>query len=260
MQWIARVVHMQRPGLRPIVVGVTLGLFAGSAMGAPAGPAPNVHLGGATVLGAASLKDIFPTMAPKLTYSFAGSDQLAFQIEQGAPADVFASASAKYPEQLYAKGLVATPVLFAYNRLVVVVPKANPAGITSIQDLTRSGIKLVIGDANVPVGAYARTVLSRLGLTDALQNVVSNETDVRGVVTKVALGEADAGIAYVTDLYKQRAKMTAIAIPESAQPLVAYKIAVVRAGRHRDVAAAFIRYLRSRDGKAYLTRFGFIPA
>ena len=228
-------------------------------MGAPPGPVPNVRLAGATVLGAASLKDVFPTMAPKLTYSFAGSDQLAFQIEQGAPADVFASASARYPDQLYAKGLVATPVLFAYNRLVVVVPKANPAGITSIQDLARPGVKLVIGDASVPVGAYTRTVLGRLGLNDALQNVVSNETDVRGVVTKVSLGEADAGVAYVTDLHAQRAKMTAIAIPESAQPIVAYKVAVVRASRHRAVAAAFIRYLRSKDGKAYLTRFGFIP-
>jgi molybdate transport system substrate-binding protein len=247
-----------------------VGLVALTAVSAPAldivaakgtpGPKPNVKLKGLAVVGAASLTDLFKTMAPNVHYSFAGSDQLAFQIEQGAVADVFASASAKYPDRLFANGLVEKPVVFTYNRLVVIVPKANPARITSVADLTRPGVKLVIGDANVPVGAYTRTVFDRLGLNGALANVVSNEPDVRGVVSKVALGEADAGVSYVTDLYRQRAKMTAIAIDPRAQPTVAYEVAVIKSGKHRDKALAFIQYLQSPEGKAFLSRFGFVPA
>ena len=230
-----------------------------AAKGKP-GPKPNIKLKGLAVLGAASLTDLFKTMAPNGHYSFAGSDQLAFQIEQGAVADVFASANTKYPDKLFAAGLVEQPVLFTYNRLVVIVPKANPAGITSVADLARPGIKLVIGDSTVPVGSYTRTVFSRLGLNAALANVVSNEPDARGIVSKVSLGEADAGVSYVTDLYRLRAKMTAIAIPATAQPTVAYSIAVIKSGKHQDSGRAFIRYLQSADGKAFLTRFGFVSA
>ena len=250
------------------LVAISLGGLA--AIGAPAldivsakgtpGPKPNVKLKGLAVLGAASLSDVFKTMAPNVHYSFAGSDQLAFQVEQGAVADVFASSNTKYPDKLFAAGLVERPVIFTRNRLVVIVPKANPAAITSVADLTRPGIKLVIGDATVPVGAYTRTVFGRLGLNAALENVVSNEPDVRGVVSKVTLGEADAGVAYVTDLYLRRAKMTAIAIDPRAQPTVAYEVAVIKSGKHQDKALAFVRYLQSTEGKAFLTRFGFVPA
>ena len=154
-----------------------------------------------TVFAAASLTEVFQAMAPKMTYNFAGSDQLAFQIQQGAPADVFASANIRYPDQLFTQGLVTKPAIFTYNNVVVITPKSNPAGITSIQDITKPGVKLVMADPAVPVGSYARTVFRNLGIsTAALANVVSNENDVKAVVAKVALGEADAGIVYQTDV------------------------------------------------------------
>ena len=124
--------------------------------------------------------------------------------EQGAPADVYAAASPKYPDELYAAGLVEKPVVFATNRLVLVVPASNPARIGDAFDLARPGVKLVIGQAGVPVGDYTRKVLANLGLSSALANVVSQETDVKGVVAKVALGEADAGIVYATDALAAR--------------------------------------------------------
>ena len=154
-----------------------------------------------TVFAAASLTEVFPAIDPRPRFGFAGSDQLAFQIQQGAPADVFAAASPKYPEALYKQGLVEKPIPFATNTLVLIVPKSNPAGIHSVTDLTKPGVKIVIGDPSVPVGSYTRTVLSNLGISAAvLKNVVSQETDVKGVVAKVALGEADAGFVYVTDV------------------------------------------------------------
>lgn len=217
----------------------------------------NSSLTGITVFAAASLAQAFPAAAPKARYSFAGSDQLAFQIEQGAPADVFASANVKYPDALYRKGLVEKPRVFAYNVLVVIVPKANPARIRTVGDLARPGVKLVIGDETVPVGSYTRSVFTRLRLDAALGNVVSNEPDVRGVVTKVALGEADAGVAYWTDFVNQRRRVAYIPIPASAQPTVAYSIAVSKGARNPARARAFVRYLGTPMGKRWLVRFGF---
>jgi molybdate transport system substrate-binding protein len=118
-----------------------------------------------TVFAAASLTDAFPKIDPHARYGFAGSDQLSFQIQQGAPADVFAAASPKYPELLYQQGLVEKPIPFATNTLVLVIPKANPAGIHTVEDLTEPGVKVVIGDPGVPVGSYTRTVLKNLGPT-----------------------------------------------------------------------------------------------
>lgn len=212
-----------------------------------------------TVYAAASLAEVLPAMAPEATYSFAGSDGLSFQIAQGAPADVFASANTRYPAELHARGLVERPVVFAYNTLVVIVPRANPAGIDSAEDLARPGIRLVIGDPSVPVGAYTRTALERLGLERALGNVVSEEPDVRGVVTKVALGEADAGIAYRTDVLAERPRLTVITIPGRAQPIVAYSVAVTASAPHPAEARAFVRRLLGPTGRRWLTTYGFRP-
>ena len=233
-----------------LLVALTSSLGAGRAS-APAAPT------GSTVFAAASLTQVFPAMAPKNTFNFAGSDQLAFQIEQGAPADVFAAASPKYPDALYDKKLVFAPHVFATNRVVVIVPRSNPAKIRSIYDLTTPGVKLVIGDPNVPIGAYTRRAFAALGLNAALDNVVSNEQDVKAVVAKVALGEADAGLAYITDVRPVRTKVTAIAIPTAGQPLVEYEVAVVRGTRHRAAARAFVRYLLTRPGRDALDRYGF---
>ncbi len=213
-----------------------------------------------TVFAAASLTDVLPKIAPLPRYGFAGSDQLAFQIQQGAPADVFLAASPKYPELLYKQGLVQKPIQFATNTLVLIVPKANPAGIHTADDLTKPGVKIVIGDPSVPVGAYTRTVLANLGISAAvLKNVVSQETDVRSVLAKVALGEADAGFVYITDAKTVKGKVGVIAIRESAQPHVVYEAAVVKSSPHLQAAYRFLTRLIRPAAQRTLERYGFGP-
>ncbi len=209
------------------------------------------------VFAAASLTDAFQAFDPKETYSFAGSNALAAQIRQGAPADVFASASPRYTQDLFRRTLVERPVAFASNRLVLIVPKSNPARLTSIYDLRRKRVRLVIAAPAVPVGAYTLTVLQRLGLSSVLAKVVSRESDVKGVVGKVALGQADAGFTYVTDVKPVAPKVSAIEIPASAQPRVRYEIAVVASSSHKAAARTWIERVLSRPGQAALARAGF---
>ena len=152
-----------------------------------------------TIYAAASLTEAFKKYDPGEAYSFGGSNTLAAQIQNGAPADIFASASPTYTQALFAKGLVEQPLTFASNRLVLIVPKANPAGIASVYDLARKNVKLDVAAPAVPVGSYTRTVLRKLGLLSVLAKAVSQESDVKAVVGKVALGQADAGFVYVTD-------------------------------------------------------------
>jgi molybdate transport system substrate-binding protein len=210
------------------------------------------------VFAAASLTEVFPRLTSAPRYSFSGSDQLAAQIQLGARADVFAAASPKYPELLFAKGQCEKPVPFATNTLIVMVPKANRAGIHSVRDLTKPGVKVVIAARAVPVGAYTLTVLKSLGLIDAvLKNVVSQEADVKSVVAKVALGEADAGFVYATDMRPVAAKARRVEIPPSAQPQVVYEACVVKGTRHPKAAHRFLTALiRPRD-QALLARYGF---
>ena len=225
-----------------------------------AGAAEPASSGRLTVFAAASLTRALPKVDPRPRYGFGGSDQLAFQIAQGAPADVFAAASPKYPERLYRQGLVEKPVPFATNTLVLVVPKANPAHIRTVADLAKPGVKLVVGDPSVPVGAYTRTVLGNLGIAAAvLRNVVSNETDVREVLAKVALGDADAGFVYVTDARSVRGKVGVIAIRASAQPQVVYEAAVVKSSRNKRAARAFLTRLLRPAAQRRLEAFGFGP-
>jgi molybdate transport system substrate-binding protein len=215
--------------------------------------------GGAfTVFAAASLTDVFPRIDRSPRYSFAGSDQLALQIRQGAPVDVYAAASPKYTQLLYEDTLVKKPVTFATNRLIVIVPKSNPAHIASVYDLRRSGVKVVIGDRGVPIGAYTRQLLDALGITDAvMHNVVSQEPDVKGIVGKVALGEADAGFVYVTDAKPVASKVTKIQLPGWAQPPIRYQLAVVSSTPRRVEARSFIRKVLSKRGRLLLKRAGF---
>jgi molybdate transport system substrate-binding protein len=209
------------------------------------------------IFAASSLTDAFQAFDPRATYSFAGSNALAAQIEQGAPADVFASASAKYTQDLFRRKLVERPVAFASNRLVLVVPKSNPARLSSVYDLRRKRVKLVVAAPAVPVGSYTLTVLRRLGLSSVLANVVSREADVKSVVGKVALGQADAGFAYVTDVRPVAGRVRAIAIPASAQPRVRYEIAVVASSPHKSAARAWIERVLSKPGRDALARAGF---
>src|SRR5262245_42821446 len=174
------------------LLALTAGLIAGQASARP-----KAQL---TVYAAASLTDVFPKIDATQKYQFGASNTLAAQITQGAPADVFASANMTLPNQLFSRGLCSKPVVFTRNRLVVVVPKSNPAKIHSVYDLSKPGVKLVIAGPGVPVGSYTLQVLSGMNLSSAvLKNVVSRESDVREVLAKVALGEADAGFVYSTD-------------------------------------------------------------
>jgi molybdate transport system substrate-binding protein len=210
------------------------------------------------VYAAASLAEVFPELAPDANFSFAGSDELATQIREGAPADVYAAASSKYPQELYEEGLVEKPATFATNRLVLVVPKANPGAVEGVEDLLRPGTRLVIAAEGVPVGDYTRTVLEMLGLSAALDNVVSNEDDVKGVAGKVALGEADAGFIYATDVTPVADRVTAFELPDDAQPPIEYQVAVVADGDDADAAAEFVEKLLGEQGRAALERAGFV--
>ena len=210
-----------------------------------------------TVFAAASLTETFPRIDRAPRYSFAGSDQLAFQIQQGAPADVYAAASPKYPDQLYAQGLVRKPVVFATNRLILLVPASNPAGISSVFDLKKPGIKLVIGQKGVPIGDYTRTILKNLGLSGVLSNVVSEETDVKNIVGKVVLGQADAGFVYVTDAKAVAGKVKIVRLPGWAQPKVKYELAVVKASKNQAAAQAFVKKVLAKKGRAALAAAGF---
>jgi molybdate transport system substrate-binding protein len=211
-----------------------------------------------TVFAASSLTAVFPRIDGGPRYSFAGSDTLALQIQNGAPADVFASASPAQPEALFRQELVLRPQVFARNRLTVVVPRANPGRVRTVLDLARPGVKLVIAEPKVPIGAYTRRALVRLGIARAaLRNVVSLETDVRGVLAKVVLGQADAGIVYVTDARSAGERVRSVAVPRRAQPDVRYEIAVVAASGRREAAQAFVREVLGPRGRRALVAAGF---
>ena len=191
-----------------LVVGILLVLPAGGQAAAPR----------LTVFAAASLTEVFQRIDSGQTYNFAGSNQLAFQLRQGGKADVFASASPEFTQDLFRAGLVERPRLLVTNRLVLIVPRSNPAGLRSVYDLRRKDVKLVVGEARVPVGTYTRQVLRRLGTLSVLDKVVSEEPDVKGVVAKVALGQADAGFVYATDARVAASRLRTISIPASGQP------------------------------------------
>jgi molybdate transport system substrate-binding protein len=211
-----------------------------------------------TIYAAASLTEVFGRIDTRPAYSFAGSNQLAFQIRQGAPVDVFASASPAYTQALFAEGLVERPATFASNTLVLIVPRSNPAGLASVYDLRRKDAKLVVGTARVPIGAYTRRVLRKLGLSSVLSKVVSHEPDVKGIVGKVALGQADAGFVYTSDVKPVAHRVTAIQLPARAQPKVRYEIAVVRASRSKAAARAWVRTLRTNArARRLLVQAGF---
>jgi molybdate transport system substrate-binding protein len=212
-----------------------------------------------TIYAAASLTDVFRAFDPDQRYSFAGSNALETQIRNGAPADIFASAAPLNTQRLFRQNLVQKPVTFTSNRLALIVPKSNPADIHSVYDLKRKPVKLVIAGAAVPVGGYTRTVLRKMGLSSVLSKVVSQETDVRAVTGKVALGQADAGFVYVTDARAVADRVTVIRIPAWAQPRVRYEIAVVSSSSKKAAAQAWIKTLLSARGQAALKEYGFLP-
>ncbi len=218
-----------------------------------------------TVYAAASLQKSLTEYAksfPGVTVrsSFAGSDQLAAQIRQGARPDVYAAADTGYPQQLHRAGLVEKPRVFAANRLVVAVPAGSR--VASLADLAKPGVKLVIGDPSVPVGAYTRQVLARLPAGERrsiLANVRSQEPEVSSIVAKLASGAADAGFVYVTDARAAPpGRLRTIRLPASLQPDVAYAAAVVRGAPDPALARRWLDGLLAGRGAADLRRAGFL--
>jgi molybdate transport system substrate-binding protein len=212
-----------------------------------------------TVFAAASLTDVFPRIDSHNRYSFGGSNMLAAQIQQGLPADVFASANTKLPWQLHRQGLVTRPVVFTANRLVIVVADGDPLHLHGVRDLERSGLRIVMSAAGVPVGDYTRTVLARLKLSDLVGKAVSQETDVREVLAKVVLGEADAGFVYATDAKTVAGKVSVLRLPPASQPRVLYAATAVKGSAHLAAAKAWVKELRSRRAQRKLRAAGFLP-
>jgi molybdate transport system substrate-binding protein len=229
-----------------------------------------------TVFAAASLTNAFEEIGqafeatnPRVTvkFNFGGSQTLRTQIEQGATADVFASANAKEMDALITSNLVGadTAKLFLTNQLVVVMPAKNPGGLTTLQDLAKPGLKVVLAAKEVPVGNYALQVLDKLdknfgdGFKDkVLVNVVSYENDVKQVVAKVQLGEADAGIVYTSDVVAASDLMK-INIPTENNVVAKYPLAALADSSNADLAQVFIAYVLSPEGQATLQRWGFLP-
>lgn len=212
-----------------------------------------------TVFAAASLTNVFPQIDSSPTYSFGGSNTLAAQIQLGAPADVFASANTALPQQLWQKGLCMQPIVFTRNTLVLIVPRSNPAAIHSVYDLQKPAVKLDVAAPGVPVGSYTRQILKNMALTSVLNNVVSNETDVREVLAKVSLGEADAGFVYSTDAKTVPGQVTVLKLPAWAQPKVQYGMCVVKSTKNAAAAQAFMKEVLSKAGQAKLLAAGFLP-
>jgi molybdate transport system substrate-binding protein len=231
-----------------------------------------------TIFAAASLTGAFTDIARNfevvhpgvtVTSNFAGSQTLGTQITQGAAVDVFASANHAEMDKVVAANLIQkdTPKDFLNNKLLVILPASNPANVQTLQDLARSGLKLVLGDSTVPVGKYARQILDNIS-KDAtygadfskkvLANVVSNETDVKQVVAKVQLGEADAGIVYISDAVAAP-ELKTIEIPANFNVIARYPIAALAHAPQSELASQFIAYVLSADGQTVLKKWGFTP-
>lgn len=268
--------------LRVFFLLLTLGVFLAACGGSTATSggsssttttsAPPVTL---SVFAAASLTKSFGVIKTQytkahpnvnITYNFNGSQLLAQQINSGAKADVFASADQANMQKV--ASLVNTPQIFVKNRITVIVPANNPANITSLKDLGRKGVKLVLAAPAVPIGKYALQVLDKLGQSpqygsayenSVKANVVSQEENVTSVVQKVQLGEADAGIVYVTDAASAAGKVKLIDIPDNFNLIAQYPIAATKSSANATAAQDFVNYLLSADGQATMAKYGFIP-
>jgi molybdate transport system substrate-binding protein len=240
----------------------------GDATGAGGGTAEAADL---TVSAATSLTDAFTDIGAAfeeqnpgvtVTFNFAASDGLATQINEGAPVDVFASASPTWMDAVQDDGPGATGRAdFAKNRLVIITPADNPGGIEDISDLAEDDVQIVIAAEGVPAGDYAREILENAGISEeAMANVVSNADDVRAVITPIASGDADAGIVYVTDVTEDVAdQLAVIEIPDEINVIATYPIAVVTGTEEADLAQGFVDYVLG-DGQQTLAEYGFLPA
>ncbi len=226
--------------------------------------------GDLTVSAASSLTDAFTEIGKAfeqanpgstVVFNFGPSDGLAGQIDEGAPVDVFASASPTWMDSVQDDGPGVTGRAdFAQNRLAIIVPAENPAGIENLNDLTEDGVQLVLAAEGVPAGDYAREIFENAGISKAaLANVVSNEEDVKAVITKLIAGDADAGIGYVTDVTPAVSdRVTLIPISAEVNVTATYPIAVVNGTQEADLAKGFVDFVLG-DGQQTLAEYGFLP-
>ena len=248
--------------------GFAISIATALLVGACAAPGPTVspQVEELTVFAAASLTDAFTKAGDefarsnagvRFTFNFSSSSTLATQIANGAPADVFASADEANMQKIVDARLGdGAPSVFATNRLAIAVAAGNPRKVASLADLARPGVVVVLAAPTVPAGRYALDALAKAGVT---VRPASQELDVRSVLNKVALGEADAGIVYVTDVLSAGARVGSVTIPEEQQVVARYPIAVVAKAKDPRLAKAFVAYLTSEEGRRLLAGFGFSP-
>ena len=253
--------------LSAVLLLAACGDSGGGGEGSASGPPEEVEL---TVSAAASLKEAFGEIGGEfeaanpgstVTFNFGPSDGLAGQISEGAPVDVFASASSTWMDSVQDDGPGVTDrAAFAQNRLAIIVPVDNPAGIENLDDLTEDHVQLVLAAEGVPAGDYAREMFREAGISAAaLANVVSNEEDVRAVITKLIAGDADAGIGYVTDVTPAVSdRVTLIPIPDRVNVIATYPIAAVNGTQEVDLAKGFVDFVLG-DGQRTLAEYGFLP-
>lgn len=214
-----------------------------------------------TVLAASSLTDVFKTAGAAyekqhagttLTFSFAGSQELAAQVKQGAPADALVTADTKTMDGL--KGDTGSPAVIAKNRLVIVTREGNPEKIDSLDDLSDTSLKVVLAAPEVPVGRYGEEVLDA---QDVTVKPVSQEPNVRAVLSKVELGEADAGLVYKTDAATATDKVDAVTIPDAQNAIAEYPAATLKSSKNAEAAAAFVKWLSGSEAQKILRQGGF---
>jgi len=261
---------VRRAAIVLVALLATLGLVVGCGSDSTSGGGTNTTAGGSTATGtvdvfaASSLKDAFTEAAAafeaanpgaEVTLNFAASSSLAQQINEKAPADVFASADqANMQKVVDAGGIAGTPVVFATNALEIIVAPGNPRGITGLADLSKSGVLYVTAASEVPIGKYAAQALQKAGVT---VSPVSQEADVKAVVTKVTSGEADAAIVYATDVKAAGTKADGVTIPPELNVVATYPLGVTIEAADPDTAAAWSAFLLGSGGQAILASYGF---
>lgn len=246
-----------------VVACALAGCSSGSSGSAATPSSSSSSSGSITVFAAASLTEAFTQLGKqfeaahpgdKVTFSFGPSSGLATQIISGAPADVFASASAKNMQEVVTAGDASAPTDFVKNVMEVAVPPANPAHVKSVNDLAKSSVKVALCQPQVPCGVVAAEVFKNAGIT---VKPVTLEVDVKSVLTKVELGDVDAGMVYVTDVMGAGSKVMGVPIPASVNASTTYPIATVSKSSHQSIAQAFVAYVLSPAGQQVLTADGF---
>jgi molybdate transport system substrate-binding protein len=261
---------MLETGARRAVAGVGACLAAASALAGCSSSSPSTGSGSITgtviVFAAASLNNAFDKLGKQfeqqhpgvtMKFNYAGSSSLATSIKQGAKADVFASANTQNMKTVTNAGLTdGTPQVFAKNELEIMVGKGNPMKISSVKSLANPAVKVAVCAPAVPCGSYSKDVFQKAGVT---VKPVSEETSVSGVVTKVSLGEADAGIVYVTDVKSAGGKVSGVPIPSNQNVVADYPVVRLKGAPNSPAAAAFVTYITSSAGQKVLASYGFQP-